>query len=278
MFYRRDLIIATKHQKENIIAPNLENELGVLCFTTSHLDTDLLGTFTGEVERKNDPITTVKNKCLLAMELANCDIGIASEGSFGPHPTIYFVPANEEFLIFIDKKNNLEIVVKELSLETNFNAAEIKTEKELKAFAENARFPSHGLIIRKTKDDFSNILKGITDTKTLLDTFHQLITSYGSAYIETDMRAMFNPTRMKVIEGATKKLVAKIKYLCPKCNAPGFGITDTISGLPCSMCNFPTRSILSYIYLCQQCNYSEEQKFPTGNFVEDPRYCDICNP
>jgi hypothetical protein len=92
------------------------------------------------------------------------------------------------------------------------------------------------------------------------------------------MRAMFNPTRMKVIEGATKKLVAKIKCLCPRCHAPGFGITGTISGLPCALCNFPTRGILSYIYLCQQCNYSEEQKFPTGNFVEDPRYCDICNP
>ena len=61
------------------------------------------------------------------MELANCDLAVASEGSFGPHPTIYFVHADDEFLLFIDKKNDLEIIVRELSTVTNFNGSEIKT-------------------------------------------------------------------------------------------------------------------------------------------------------
>ena len=278
MYQGKQLLIATKHEKEQVIAPILEKELGVKCFVASNFDTDQLGTFTGEVERKDDPITTARNKCLLAMELADCDLGLASEGSFGPHPSIYFVPADDEFLIFIDKKSKLEIVVRELSLETNFNGAEIKTEKELSAFAKHAKFPSHALIIRKAKDDFSTIVKGITDSKNLLETFNQFISSNGKAYVETDMRAMFNPTRMKVIEEATQKLAAKIKCLCPKCSAPGFGITDTKSGLPCGLCNYPTRSTLSYVYLCQQCNYAEEQNFPNGKVVEDPMYCDVCNP
>lgn len=63
----------------------------------------------------------------MAMELANCDLAVASEGSFGPHPTIYFVHADDEFLLFIDKKNDLEIIVRELSTVTNFNGSEIKT-------------------------------------------------------------------------------------------------------------------------------------------------------
>ena len=42
----------------------------------------------------------------------------------------FFLPADEEFLLFIDKKNKLEIIVRELSTETNFNSSEIKTEKE----------------------------------------------------------------------------------------------------------------------------------------------------
>lgn len=278
MFQGRNLLIATKHEKEKVIAPILEQELGVKCFVPSNLDTDELGTFTNEVQRKDDPITTARNKCFMAMELTNCDLAIASEGSFGPHPTIYFVPADDEFLLFLDKKNNLEIIVRELSTETNFNGSNIKTSKELNDFASNTNFPSHGLILRKAKDDFSEIVKGITNAEQLYNKFNYFISSYGTAFIETDMRAMYNPTRMKVIEKATKKLATKINTLCPECKTPGFGITDTTQGLPCEICNFPTHSTLSYIYSCQKCSYIKEEKYPKGKLTEDPMYCDFCNP
>ncbi|MBC7411807.1 MAG: hypothetical protein H7331_05060 [Bacteroidia bacterium] len=278
MFKGRKLLIATKHQKEKVIAPILERELGVICFTTDDFDTDKLGTFSGEIDRKDDPIITARNKCLLAMELANCDLVISSEGSFGPHPTIYFIPADDEFLILIDKKNNLEIIVRELSTETNFNGAEIKTEEELYAFAKNAQFPSHALIIKNTKNDFTHIIKGITNSEHLKDTFKDFISKYGKAYIETDMRAMYNPTRMKIIEKATVKLANKINSLCPNCDIPGFGITDAKQGLPCELCNFPTRSILSYLYVCKKCSYKKEEKYPNGKHFESPNYCDVCNP
>jgi hypothetical protein len=45
-------------------------------------------------------------------------------------------------------KNNLEIIVRELSMETNFNGSEITNEQELLDFAELVQFPSHGLILR----------------------------------------------------------------------------------------------------------------------------------
>ena len=144
MFKGRNLLIATKHDKEKVIASILEKELGVRCMVASNLDTDELGTFTGEVERKDDPITTVRNKCLRAMEIYNIDLAIASEGSFGPHPNIGFVSADDEILMLIDKKNDLEIITREVSPDTNLNRAEIKTHKELEEFSSNARFPSHG--------------------------------------------------------------------------------------------------------------------------------------
>ena len=235
VFKGRKLLIATKHQKEMVIAPLLQKWLGVECIVPENFDTDVLGTFTGEIERKDDPVTTARNKCLMAMELNNCDLAIASEGSFGPHPSIFFVSADDEMLLFIDKKNNLEIVARELSTETNFNGEEIKTEKQLVAFTKQVKFPSHGLIIRKAKDDCTEIVKGITDTKKLLNTFQHFISTYGMAYAETDMRAMYNPTRMKVIEKATKKITDKINSCCPQCNTPGFGITDAKQGLPCGL-------------------------------------------
>jgi hypothetical protein len=171
MFKGRNLIIATKHSKEKVIAPIVEKELGVKCFVSLDLDTDLLGTFTGEIERKDDPVTSARNKCLMAMELTNCDLAIASEGSFGPHPTLYFIPADDEILVFIDKKNGFEIIAREISTESNFNGSEIKTEKELLAFAANAHFPSHGLILRKSKEEYGDIVKGITSEAQLSKVF-----------------------------------------------------------------------------------------------------------
>ena len=278
MFEGRYLAIATKHNKEKVIAPILERELGVKCFVPENLDTDKLGTFTGEVERKDDPITTARKKCLLAMEIGNCDMAIASEGSFGAHPSIFFAQADDEFLLFIDKKNNLEIIVRELSLETNFNGSVITNKIELEEFIEKVKFPSHGLIIRKTDTDFSEIEKGITNQKKLIDTYNHFVKLYGSVYVETDMRAMYNPTRMTVIETAVIKLATKISTVCPDCKTPGFGITAAKQGLPCELCHFPTHSTLSYIYTCHKCSYSKEEKYPNKKHFEDPTYCDICNP
>lgn len=278
MFQGRKLIIATKHQKENVIAPILEKELGVSCFIDESFDTDTLGTFTGEVERELDPVSTAREKCLRAMKLNNCDLGIASEGSFGSHPSLFFMSADDEFLIFIDTLNNIEVIVRELSTSTNFNGKEIQSQKELMAFAKDTGFPEHGLILRKSKNENTEIYKGITDIENLKKSFEQLYSKYGSVYAETDMRAMYNPTRMNVIEKATQKLVQKIKSTCPQCQMPGYGITDAKKGLKCSLCDSPTNSTLSYIYVCQNCQFMEEEMYPNKKTKEDPTYCDYCNP
>ncbi len=278
MFKSRKLIIATKHEKEKVIAPILEKELGISCFVNEIFDTDVLGTFTGEIDRQLDPLATARQKCLMAMELNNCDLGVASEGSFGPHPTLFFVSADDEFLIFIDKKNNLEIIAREVSTATNFNGQEIENEKELLEFAHSVSFPSHGIILRKSKDESSEIIKGITNINSLKEAFHKLFEKYKSVYAETDMRALYNPSRMKVIEAATQNLITKINSLCPKCRIPGFGITDAKRGLTCGLCGSPTNSILSYIYICQHCQYTKEDIYPHNKTTEDPMHCDYCNP
>jgi hypothetical protein len=278
MFENRRLLIATKHQKEKVIAPILEKELGVSCFIDETFDTDALGTFTGEVERELDPVSTAREKCLQAMKINNCDLGVASEGSFGAHPSMFFVNADDELLIFIDTKNNIEVIVREISTSTNFNGKQIRREQELLEFAEHIGFPSHGLILRKSKDENTDIYKGIIDIETLRKTFDDLHSKYDSFYAETDMRAMYNPTRMNVIEMATEKLVQKIKSTCPDCKMPGYGITDARSGLECSLCGSPTNSLLSYIYVCEHCQCTKEEMYPHNKTTEDPMYCDYCNP
>jgi hypothetical protein len=278
MFAGRKLVIATKHKKEKAIAPFLEQELGVKCTVPSELDTDFFGTFTGEIERKSDPLSTARQKCELAMAQSACDLAVASEGSFGAHPTIFFAHADDELLVFIDKKNNLEIVAKELSLETNFAGGAVENSEELLEFAKKAGFPSHALILRPSKENHQAIFKGITNQKDLLDNFEKLESKYRQVYVETDMRALYNPMRMAVIEKASQKLVQKIKSVCSECRTPGFGIVEVKKGLRCSLCGYPTNSTLSYLYICQVCEFTKEQLYPHGKIKENPTYCDLCNP
>lgn len=100
---------------------NFQKELGVEICVPTNLDTDLLGTFSGEIDRKNDPLTTLETKCEWAMNLTGADFALASEGSFGAHPAAFFLPANEEHLLLNDKNNNLKIHSRRLSTETNFS-------------------------------------------------------------------------------------------------------------------------------------------------------------
>jgi hypothetical protein len=278
MFQNRKLVIATMHEKEKVIAPLMEKEFGISCFVSSNINTDSFGTFCGEMERLVDPLSTARAKCLQAMKETSCDMGIASEGSFGQHPTIFFVPADDEIVIFIDKKNGLEITARELSTETNFKGAMIHNEQQLEEFAESVGFPSHGIIARKNQIEFTGIQKGIISWEKLKDTCFDFIQNYGSVYLETDMRAMYNPTRMKVIERATKKLVDKINSCCFNCGTPGFDISEMKKGLPCSFCRFPTQSTMSWIYSCQKCEFRKEILYPTQKMEEEPMYCDVCNP
>lgn len=278
MFGGRKLLIVTKHKKEEVIAPVLEQELQVYCFTDASFDTDMLGTFTGEVERKDDPLTTARNKCLLAMEKNQCDLAVASEGSFGPHPVIPFVPADDEWMILIDKKQNLELKARTVSAETNFAGRFVSTEKELNAFLEAVQFPSHAVILRKSREESADIYKGLTDHTITKATFQKLLEKYNRVFVETDMRAMLNPTRMKVIEQLALKLASLIKSVCPACGRPGFGVTDIVPGLPCEQCSAPTKSPLKNIYVCGHCGYRKEQLYPKDKQFEDPMFCDTCNP
>lgn len=278
MLKGRTLFIATKHQKEQVIAPIFEKEYGVICCTSEVFDTDLLGTFSGEIERKEDALTTLRNKCIGASIATNCDLVLASEGSFGPHPSIFFANADVELVMLKDFKNDLEIVAREISMETNFNGKTITSENELIAFAKQIQFPSHGIILRPAEKVYSKIYKGIASESLLLKHFHELKSEFVSVYAETDMRALFNPTRMKVIEKATQNLVEKINHLCPNCSTPGFDIVTVQAGLPCKNCSLPTRSTLNHVYQCKKCTHTENKFYPRGIQFEDPMYCDNCNP
>ena len=212
------------------------------------------------------------------MEHTGLDLAIASEGSFGPHPTLFFVPAADEILMFKDKKNDLEIVAREITTDTNFSSAEVRSEEELLIFAEKSLFPTHALILSAVGDNTKAFVKGITTQAELLSVFQELTYKAKMVLVQTDMRALYNPTRMKTIEKACHKLMKNIKSTCPGCVTPGYNVSDVLAGLPCSLCSQPTKSTLAHQYVCKKCGYKELRYYPNLKLQEDPTFCDYCNP
>lgn len=276
MFEGRRLCIATMHKKEVAIRPVLESALGVRGFTCRKLNTDTFGTFTGEVARSKSPLETARDKCIAAMVLSRCDMAVASEGSFGPDPFLGFVNSDEEILYFFDKRNGVEVAVKEKSFHTNFSGADVYSFEQLSQFARRALFPDHGLIVKTNANTI--VEKGITSWRQLGASFNKAAKRGLPVKVETDMRAHMNPSRMAVIKLTAQKLVEAIRSVCPQCELPGFTVTEAEPGLPCSWCGSPTRSTLYHVLACKRCGHRADRMYPHGKTKEDPMYCDSCNP
>jgi hypothetical protein len=269
----KTIVVASKHEKDKVIKPLFDVKFDST-FLSCNIDTDQLGTFSGEIKRILTPYEAAIEKCRMAFNETDADFAISSEGSFGPHPTLFFVPADEELMLFMSRNEELIIWAKHISTETNYNQIDNPTEQELIDFLANIQFPSHKVIFKSEK----KIKKDIEN----LNILNQLV-SYArqnkqTFRIETDMRAHCNPSRMKVIEETTHKLIEKINSNCPSCELPGFSVQEAVKGLPCSQCGLPTQSTLKHIKVCQQCNHQEEIFFPRGIKEEDPTYCSFCNP
>ncbi|WP_414565830.1 MULTISPECIES: DUF6671 family protein [unclassified Anabaena] len=282
LFTNRIAVLATMHQKERAIAPILEADLGIQVIVLENFNTDVFGTFTREIQRPGTQIAAARLKAEKALELTDENLVIASEGSFAPHPSIPLISSNREIVIILDKKHNLEIIGEEFSLETNHNHIVVESVEQAFQFANKIGFPSHGLVVMFSESPqcSQQVIKGIITEEQLVEAVQFVLENSptGKAHLETDMRAMYNPTRMNNIAKATEDLVRKINSLCPKCSTPGFAITKKIPGLPCAICHSPTLLTLSVIYQCQKCGFSQEKPFPHASQYADPGQCMYCNP
>ena len=81
--------LATKHAKEKVVAPVFAS-LGI-SLQVPDIDTDLLGTFSGEIERVGTPKEVALKKARMGMKASGLAYGAASEGSIGPDPVVPFL-------------------------------------------------------------------------------------------------------------------------------------------------------------------------------------------
>ncbi len=162
MFKNRTAILATMHRKEQVIAPILEQEAGLIIEIADGFDTDQFGTFTREIPRRGTQLEAARRKALSAISFSECSVGIASEGSFGPHPSMPFLMANMELVVLVDRENELEIVGQALSAETNFAQKKVSTIQDAVAFAVSIGFPEHAVLIMFQLPQGKSIIKGLS--------------------------------------------------------------------------------------------------------------------
>lgn len=279
-FKGRKLILATMHEKERVIAPLLVEHLGVEVIIPKDFNSDQFGTFTRVVKRTGNQLEAARAKVERAMKDYGADLGISSEGSFGAHPSIAFIQSSLELLLFVDKKNGYEIRGHHRTSETNMDGQYVTSLEEALNFARKVGFPEHGIIVRKSENSNSEIHKNIQTEEMLTETIRKMLSGLFTKqiFIETDMRAHRNPTRMKAIAKATEDLIKNLESLCPQCHAPGFTAGDFEKGLLCSLCNLPTDLPKNDIYTCHVCNHEEKKPVILYGNKADPKYCGYCNP
>ena len=272
--------LTTRHGKERALARPFRVGLG-LGLVVSGCDTDQLGTFSGECVRPADALATCRRKALLGLELSGLALGLASEGSFGPHPAVPLLPVGHELLVLVDRERGLEVVEERLELRTNYSQQTLGPDDDPGPWLRRSGFPAHGVIVRPAGwTPGAPLFKGLT---TAADLQRALAHSRradpaGLVLLETDMRAHLNPTRMASLRRLGLALVRRLRCPCPDCGAPGWGLVDTAAGLPCSWCAEPTALIQQEIWGCPHCGSRRSQPRRDGLLLADPGHCQQCNP
>lgn len=269
--------LLTQHGKQVPLSEVLGQSLGCQLEHVTEYDTDQLGTFTRDIARSGSQLDAARAKARIGMALSSLPIGLASEGSFGPDPFSFMLPHNLELLVWIDDRLDIEIVAT-ASGRTNFSHRTVKHWEDAESFAKTAGFPEHYLIVRPGDEHHPEFRKGLSNWDSLRDAVNWALAMSPDcqAFIETDMRAFANPTRMQNIRRAAETLIQKLQSHCPACDAPGFAKSAVIRGLPCEDCGQPTEEAKADIHRCVRCEYQTVTARETG-FAAAGK-CGYCNP
>jgi hypothetical protein len=273
--------LATKHYKERIIAPALRESLGLHVTPLTDFDTDQFGTFSGERPRTGSAIEAARAKIAAGFSQSSRPVGLASEGSFGPDPSLPLVPIGREIVLFFDFETGLEVIGTATDHQPHFYHTSVSNTQEATAFAQRVDFPDHGVIVCGCRDGEphpeSFLFKEIADLEELNSAVECVLKESRTAFLQTDMRAHRNPTRMKAIGKATEDLARRLQSRCPDCRCPGYDIIEWRPGRPCDWCGLPTCIVELEILTCQNCGHREERR-ASGPDRVDPAVCDYCNP
>ena len=270
--------LATIHAKELAVAPPFRRLLGAEVVVAPDLDTDSLGTFSGEVPRPDAVVETCLIKAELAFRTLDVDCAVASEGSYGPIDRVPLVPCGVEIMAFIDRKRGVRVVETLATHRTNwriqrFKAGDPAVPHAIKALG----FPRYGAFVM-CNTDWDHPVKGLSTVDEVIAAMTREANRAedGLAALTADMRAHRNPTRMKVVRAISWKLAKRLGQLCPKCQAPGFGHIESRRGLPCEGCGDATHWIDFEVDGCSACGHAAARPRKDGRRTASRLSCRSC--
>ena len=278
------IAMATLHGKQRILTRPLRVGLGLSLCHASAVDTDRFGSFGGETPRLDGALSSCRRKAEAAMEALGLPLGIASEGSFGPHPAVPMLPVGHEWMTFVDRRDGLVISEQMMSRFTNYSACQGDDPETIRGWLQQVGFPHHRLMVRPLESSPSTagdwLAKGVGDPQQLARVMAEAVlrSPMGQAWLETDMRAHCNPTRRVAIRQLAFRLVRRVGSCCPSCGAPGWGVVERLGGLPCLSCGLATRLLKREVMGCISCEHRQHRPRPDGRETADPMHCDYCNP
>ena len=270
-------VLSTKHRKLGLIAPPLARHVGLVVDAVA-VDTDRFGTFTGDVARSRSAWDTAVAKARLGMQVAGCPIGLASEGTIGPHPDAGFLTCDTELVVMVDDELGIVVGERETGWDLLTVAADVSILEDLDELLERGRFPSHAMTVRPADGSGRTAHKGIRTRGRLAHAVAQCAAQSSNrlARVETDMRAQCCPSRRPVIARCAARLARRLASSCPECDAPGWGVVGHEVGLPCGACGATVPLPRADVWGCARCpstrTAERQQK------VSDPTWCDWCNP
>jgi hypothetical protein len=275
----RRICLTTLHGKERALARPFALGLGA-SLEVSACDTNALGTFSGEVDRLGDALSTCRRKAILGLETTGLRLGLASEASFGPHPAAPMLPVGQELLLFVDRERELTVVEQRLEWRTNYAHTLLGPNEDPGPWLRRVGFPSHGVLARPATAEAGPWHRDLAQPARLRDALAACRRSdpQGRVWLETDMRAHRNPTRMRSIRRLGVSLVRRLATPCPACAAPGWGLVHTDPGLPCGWCGGPTALTAIEVWGCESCGQRERRPRRDGLHQADPGQCSSCNP
>lgn len=280
-YYDEPIVLTSKHNKLTLIQPAFRDIAG-LTVVEQHLDTDLLGTFSGEVERTFPPLETAIRKAELGLIKTGAQLGLASEGSIGPDPLTPFAISNIEHMVLVDKVRGIVISEAFRSLEIVKISEVVAPGEDLEKLMSLAGFPEQKLIAMPNQVDFqgrSNPIKSISTRESLLEAIAEcgVQSKDGKARIEPDYRAHNSPSRAKNITKVAERLATRVSRLCPTCNCPGWGKVGYNYGLSCEACDThdPT-SVRQEVLGCANCDHKLAGVILATSL--SPARCQQCNP
>ncbi|WP_395693417.1 DUF6671 family protein [Nocardioides sp.] len=272
--------VATRHRKTPLLARALGGP-GGLRLRTVPVDTDAFGTFTGDVTRTGTAVETAVAKARCGVRVAGHPVGLASEGSFAPHPVVGFVTHQVEQVVLVDVRTDLVVVGRAEAPAPWAGSWVAEDPEDVRALGELLAGSGQRLVVRPDDPVAAGrgigVTKGIERADDLGGAVELAVAASGTgrARVETDLRAHVCPRRHPVLLGAARDLAVRLRTRCVSCGSPGFGRNGTVPGAPCAWCARPTAEPLARVDSCPACELRVETAVGRP---ADPGRCSHCNP